>query len=97
MESDLFGESLITALLYAQIYLYVGVLLLGCSAAIQYFLYLRLRDTGRKYVAFNLLTRILTDYLRARSQYGWSAWPAYFVLPIAIAGLVLLVVGVTRL
>ena len=48
-----------------QLYLYAGVLLVGCSAAIHYFLYQRLRDTGRKYIAFNLVAVVLSDYLRA--------------------------------
>ena len=70
-----------------------GVLLLGCSAALHYVLYLRLRDTGRSYIAFNLLSTVLSDYLRLRSRQGWSPWPAYFVVPTAVAGFVLLFLG----
>ena len=80
-----------------QSYLYAGVLLVGCSAAMLYFLYLRLGDAGRKYIAFELPARLISDYLRVRSQYGWSPWPAYLVWPIAIAGWALFFVGVTKL
>ena len=97
MEFELFSVFLLGTLFSAQLYLYAGVLLVGSSAAILYFLYLRLRDTGRKYIAFNLPTQLLTDYLRVRSQYGWSPWPAYLVWPTAIAGWVLFIVGVTKL
>jgi len=55
-----------------QFYLYAGILLIGSSAAIHYFPYLRLRDTGRKYIAFNLVAVILSDYLRERVKHGWS-------------------------
>src|SRR5262249_18112885 len=80
-----------------QFYLYAGILLIGSSAAIHYFPYLRLRDTGRKYIAFNLVAVILSDYLRERVKHGWSPWPAYCVIPAAILGLVLFSVGVFRL
>ena len=80
-----------------QFYLYAGVLLVGCSSAIHYFLYQRFRDTGRKYIAFNLVAVVLPDYLRERSTRGWSPWPAYCVIPTAIVGFVLFVIGVVRL
>jgi hypothetical protein len=80
-----------------QFYLYAGILLVGCSAAIHYFLYLRLRDTGKKYVAFNLVSVVVSDYLRERQKHGWSPWPAYFVVPTAIVGFALFFVGVLRL
>jgi len=80
-----------------QWYLYTGVLLVGCSAALLYFLYLRLRDVGERYIAFNLPRRLVSDYLRLGPQYGWSPWPAYLVWPIAIAGWALFFFGVTKL
>lgn len=80
-----------------EFYLYAGVLLLGCSSAIHYFLYLRLRDTGRNYIMFNWLWPVLADYLGVRSKYGWSPWPVYLVLLTMVVGLVLLCVGVFRL
>jgi hypothetical protein len=97
MEPGAFGLLMYGPQFSAQLYLYAGVLLLGCSAAIVSFLYLRLRDTGRNYILLKLLTQVLGDYLRVRSQYGWSPWPAYLVWPTAIAGWVLFIVGVTRL
>ena len=80
-----------------EFYLYSGVLLLGCSSAIHYFLYLRLRDTGRNYVVFNCLWPVLADYLGIRSKYGWSRWPVYLVVLTMFTGLVLFCVGVFRL
>jgi hypothetical protein len=81
----------------AEFYLYGGMFLLGCSAALHYFLYLRLRDTGRNYIIFNLLWPVLSDYLRITSKQRWSPWPAYLVLPTMVVGFVLLCMGVFKL
>jgi hypothetical protein len=71
----------------AEIYLYTGVLLLGSSAALHYFLYLRLRDTGRNYIVFDWFWPVLTDYSRLRSKNRWSPWPVYLVVLTMVAGL----------
>jgi len=60
-------------------------------------LYLRLRDIGKNYVAFNLLAVVSKDYLRNRKQYGWPAWPAYLMWALLLCGLVVFVIGVFRL
>jgi len=80
-----------------QFLLYVGIFLIGFSASIHYYLYLRLRDTGKNYVIFNLLEEVSKDYLRNRTKYGWPAWPAYLMWALLICGLVLFVTGVFRL
>jgi hypothetical protein len=92
-KSDLLMPETVT-----QFYFYAGIILLvGCSAAIHYCLYLRLRDTGKKYIAFNLAYVVVSDYLRERSERRWSPWPAYLVVPTAIVGFVFFFVGVFRM
>ena len=97
MASELLSLSSIGLYFGAESYLYSGILLVGCSAAMLYFLYARLRDIGRRYIAFKLPSKLISDYLRVRSQYGWSPWPAYLVWPTAVAGWALFFVGVTKL
>jgi hypothetical protein len=97
MEVELLSFSLISTQLGPQSYLYAGLLLVGCSAVLLSFLYVRLRDVGRRYIAFKLPIQLISDYLRLRPQYGWSPWPAYLVWPAAIAGWVLFFVGLTKL
>jgi hypothetical protein len=77
--------------------LYLGIFLIGFSSAIHYYLYLRLRDIGKTYVAFNLLAVVSKDYLRNRKQYGWPTWPAYLMWTLLLCGLVVFAVGVFRL
>src|SRR5215475_5890000 len=83
-----------TVVLHRGLYLYVGVLLLGCSAAIHYFLYLRLRDEGRNYLFLDCLWPVLADYLRLRSRNGWSAWLPYLVVLMMVIGLAIFCIGV---
>jgi hypothetical protein len=79
-------------------YLYAGVACLACFAIIHYYLYLRLRDTGYNKSIFDfLLVEVPVDYLRLRTKYGWSPWPAYLLWPALVAGLVLFVIGVSKL
>jgi hypothetical protein len=77
--------------------LYLGVLLIGFSSSILYYLYLYLRDIGKHYVAFNLPATISKDYLRNRTKYGWPAWPVYLMWTLLAAGLIVFVIGVFRL
>jgi len=82
----------------AKFFLYFGIFLLAFFAAEHYYLYLRLRDIGYKKSIFNfLLVAVPVDYLRNKTKYGWSAWPAYFVWPLLVGGLVLFVIGVFKL
>jgi hypothetical protein len=37
------------------------------------------------------------EYLRIRKRRGWSEWPVYLMWPCLISGMVLLIVGVSRL
>jgi hypothetical protein len=80
----------------AKFFLYSGMFLLAFSAAVHYYLYLRLRDIGYRKHIF-LLIAVPVDYLRNRAKYGWSAWPAYLVWLLLVGGLVLFVIGVFRL
>jgi hypothetical protein len=80
-----------------KLYLYIGVLLLSCSAAIHYFLYLRLRDAGRNYIVFDCFWPVLSDYLRLRSKNGWSAWPPYLAVLAMVVGLVVFCIGAFKL
>jgi len=77
--------------------LYLGVLLIGFSSAILYYLYLRLRDLGKHYMAFNLSATISKDYLRNRTEYGWPAWPVYLMWALLVCGIIVLMIGVFRL
>lgn len=83
-------------MLLTKFLLYLGVLLIGSSSAIHYYLYLRLRGTGKHYVAFNLLERVSKDYLRNRTKYGWPAWPVYLMWALLACGLIVFVIGVFR-
>jgi len=53
-------------------YIYAGIILIGCSAALHYFLYLSLREAGRNYIAFNWFRPFLSDasgrLIRLRSE-----------------------------
>lgn len=78
--------------------LYAGIFLLACFAIIHYYLYMRLRDTGYSKHIFNfLLVEIPVDYLRLRTKYRWSPWPAYLMWPALLFGLMFLVIGFFRL
>ena len=81
----------------AEIYLYAGILLLGSSAALHYFLYLRLRDTGRNYIVFDWFWAVFSDYLRLRSKNFWSPWPVFLVALMMVAGFALFCIGVFKL
>ena len=41
--------------------------------------------------------RLPAEYLRILKQWGWSPWPAYSIWPCLLAGIVLLIVSVSRL
>jgi hypothetical protein len=98
MEWELFGTSVSVLQHGARFYLYVGIFLLASFAIIHYYLYLRLRDTGYSKHIFNfLLVEIPVDYLRLRTKYGWSPWPAYLMWLVLLVGAVLFVIGVFRL
>lgn len=84
-------------MLITRFLLYLGVLLIGSSSAILYYLYLRLRDIGKHYVAFNLPETISRDYLRNRTKYGWPAWPVYLMWALLASGLIVFMIGVFRL
>jgi hypothetical protein len=84
-------------MLITKFLLYLGVLLIGFSSAIFYYLYLRLRDIGKHYVAFNLLVTISKDYLRNRIKYGWPVWPVYLMWTLLACGLIVFMIGVFRL
>lgn len=72
--------------------------LLGSFAVVHYCLYLRLRDIGiRKHISNFLLVEVSAEYLRNRTKYGWSAWPAYLMWALLVSGLSLFVIGVFRL
>jgi hypothetical protein len=71
---------------------------LGSFAVVHYYLYLRLRDIGiRKHIFAFLLVEVPADYLRNRTKYGWSAWPAYLMWALLVSGLSLFVIGAFRL
>lgn len=80
----------------------LGFILIGASAVLAFHLHRKLQGVGEKNLnhlitipntAFWTLPRA---YLRVRSTYGWSTWPAYAVWFCMLLGIVLLVAGLPR-
>jgi hypothetical protein len=60
----------------------------------------KMREVG--YRTYPLFARprdwgLPAEYLRIRKRRGWSPWPVYLMWPCLISGIVLLIVGVSRL
>jgi hypothetical protein len=78
----------------------LGFVLIFAFGALFTHVQLRMRETGYStYAAFVSLRKwgLPAEYLRIRQQRGWSPWPVYLMWPCLIVGIVLLIVGVSRL
>jgi hypothetical protein len=73
-----------------------GIVLLCGFAVLDVFIRLRMKRIGYKWVFLRGGTLNYNDYLRLRSKHGWSAWPVYVMWTLLIAGLVLVIVGVSK-
>jgi hypothetical protein len=81
----------------------LGFLLVGLSAVLSFIVFRRLATCGYKTGGYFAMWPMIVKvplayvYLKARSQHGWSAWPAYLVWLSGAAGMATLVVGLFRL
>jgi len=73
----------------------------GISGVFLAHIQLRLVKVGNKVAYGKYLTRqnwaVPHQYLKIRTQHGWSPWPVYLLWPSAVIGIVCLVVGLFRL
>jgi hypothetical protein len=78
----------------------VGLGLIGVAGALWFHALLQLERVGLGSSAvfkFGGNWGIPVEYLKVRRNFGWPAWPAYFLWPCFVVGVVCLVVGVFRL
>jgi hypothetical protein len=78
----------------------LGFVLIGVSGVFLLHIQFKMREVGWK--TNPVFSRPQdwgwpVEYLKIRKKHGWSAWAAYLVWPCLIAGIVLLVFGLTRL
>lgn len=78
----------------------LGFLPIGAFAVLFFHVQLKMQKVG--YKAYDVFVssrkgRLPAEYLRIRKQWGWSLWPAYLIWPCLFAGIVVLIVGVSRL
>jgi hypothetical protein len=73
--------------------IFIGALLLSCFFVLDTFIRLKLKSIGRKMVFLRGGSLDYAEYMRARTQHRWPAWPVYFMWLSLILGLGLVVVG----
>jgi hypothetical protein len=73
-----------------------GILILCCFAALDFFIRMRMKRTGHKWVFLSGGTLNYNDYLRMAKKYGWSAWPVYLMWASFVLGIVLVFVAVSK-
>jgi hypothetical protein len=74
----------------------LGFVFLGAFAVLFCHIQSVMSKAGRKvrFQGFILEVNLPSEYLQARSQQGWSGWPAYLVWPCFVLGILLLFLGV---
>jgi hypothetical protein len=74
-----------------------GFMLFGVSGMLLAHIQLKMLKLGHKFPYAKYLTKsnwdIRGEYLRIRSQHGWSPWPAYLIWPAAATGVLFLLLG----
>jgi hypothetical protein len=81
----------------------IGFLLIGLSGWQSFVIYRRLAESGYKIRGYFAMWPTIGTmplaylHLKHRSQRGWSAWPAYLVWLLTVAGTAALVAGLFRL
>jgi hypothetical protein len=78
----------------------LGFLLIGAFSVLFVHIQFKMREAG--YRTYPLVSRpsdwrLPAEYLRIAKKRGWSPWPVYLMWPCLIVGIVLLIVGVSRL
>jgi len=80
--------------------LIAGLILIGISGILSISIQLKLVRLGHKFPYSKYLTKSNWDlpqqYLRIRTEQGWSPWPAYLIWPAGIVGVICLLVGLFR-
>jgi hypothetical protein len=73
----------------------LGFVFLGAFAVLFFRIQSAMAKAGHKvhFQGFILDSSIPGEYLKARTRYGWAAWPAYVVWPCLLAGILLLAGG----
>ena len=78
-----------------------GLLLIGLSGFMVARIQLRMLKAGYKFPYAKYLTKrnweVPRDYLTEHGRQGWSPWIAYFIGPVAIVGVICLVLGLFRM
>jgi hypothetical protein len=77
----------------------IGFLLILGSAFLFVHVQFKMRSVG--YKTYPLFTRpgdyaLPLEYLKIRSQHGWSRWPVYLILPCFLLGFALVAIGMLR-
>ncbi|HXO31117.1 MAG TPA: hypothetical protein VN901_02055 [Candidatus Acidoferrales bacterium] len=79
----------------------LGFLLLGLAAWQSFVVFRRLEESGHKMYGLPTVWMVTMPLaylnLSDKSRRGWSAWPAYLVWSSAVAGIVVLAIGLFRL
>jgi hypothetical protein len=70
-----------------------GIVLLCGFAALDFFVRVRMKRAGYKWVFLRGATLNYNDYLRLARANGWAAWPLFLLLAMLVSGLVLVFVG----
>lgn len=73
--------------------LVLGILLLGCAAAIDFLIRARMREIGERSVFVSGGTFDYCKYLKVRKQFDWSPWPVYLIAPVLVLGIIFVVMS----
>ncbi|MDE3109232.1 MAG: hypothetical protein KGL02_04755 [Acidobacteriota bacterium] len=71
----------------------IGIALLCIFVILDAFVRVRMKSIGRKWVFLRGGTLDYREYLKAREQHDWPAWPVYAIWVTLVAGLVLFLAG----
>ena len=82
---------MISYMLYKDPLVIAGFLLIGVAGTLLVHIQLKMVKRGYKFPYRKYLAKrnfeVPRDYLRMRTQYGWSPWPAYLIWPAAALSL----------
>ena len=79
----------------------VGLIFLGVAGVLLAHIQLKMVKLGYEFPYLKYLTKrnweVPQEYLKMRTQHGWSPWPAYLIWPTAVIGVICLLVGLFQL
>jgi hypothetical protein len=78
------------------LFLVIGFSLISASAVMDVIVRLRLRDAGEKGVFARGGTLNYRRYLRLRKEFGWPAWPVYWIFPLVLVGIAFVIWALFR-